>query len=132
MTDYIENMMKTARIKPCYQKRIECKDGYEIGHSCNNPPCISCDKAVFEDVYPVFTAEKQIYIIILIGQKYKFTTFSKIFSNNSVVYQCRIKQPTLYRIAEDSNFAQALARLTTELMNAGELDKERIKEILSV
>lgn len=28
------------------------------------------------------------------------------------------------------DFTQALAQLTTELMNAGELDKEKVKEIL--
>ncbi len=124
MTDYIENMMKTARIKPCYQKRIECKDGYEIGHSCNNPPCISCDKAVFEDVYPVFTAEKQLEIIKLIGKSTDLHYFGYGMSSLSESSDEGVIE------VKNNDFPQALARLTTELMKANELDKKKVKGIL--
>lgn len=59
----IEKMYKLANVQPQYKKRIECKEGYSIGQPCEKCPCINCEKSVFEDVMPPFTAEKQIEIV---------------------------------------------------------------------
>lgn len=65
--------------------------------------------------YPDFTAEKQLEIIKLILSKRM--TF--------VIEEG--KDP----IKAMKDFPQTLAQLTTELMKAGELDKSKVKEILT-
>lgn len=112
MTDCVEQMMKTAgcKIKPC-PKYDEWCIRYE---SCNNAP--HCK------VFPNFTAEKQLEIIKLIAQT---SMFHLHYLTGK--YACF----TLAKASDWNNeFIQVLAQLTTELMNAGELDKEKVKEIL--
>lgn len=70
MMNEIEKMYKLANVQPYYKKRIECKEGYSIGQPCGKSPCIDCDKSVFEDVMPPFTAEKQIELIKWLSSKY--------------------------------------------------------------
>lgn len=66
----ISKMYKNAGIKPQYKKRTECKDGYTVGHPCEKGiACINCNRSVFEDVMPPFTAEKQLEIIKLISKQ---------------------------------------------------------------
>lgn len=60
----IEKMYKNAGVEPQYKKRTECKDGYTVGHPCEKGiACINCNRSVFEDVMPPFTAEKQLELI---------------------------------------------------------------------
>lgn len=124
MTNYIEEMMKTAGVtkhtieictKICPTKNLACEERTEIN---------------LETTHPDFTAEKQIEVIKLIGLERGF----KVIINEGYDY---ILAEDMY--ADDqynkqgystTDFAQALAQLTTELMNAGELDKQEIKKIL--
>ena len=60
----IEKLFENAGIEPQYKKRTECKDGYTVGHPCEKwIACINCNRSVFEDVMPPFTAEKQLLLI---------------------------------------------------------------------
>lgn len=89
-----------------------------------------------EDIYPNFTAGKQIEIenLILkeigylridytkeiptkIEERYQYNVFGGSFGIHSKNYTGKTRK-------------QALAQLTTGLMKAGELDKEKVKEIL--
>ena len=116
MTNYIEKMMKTAGIsdcKYCDYKMEECG-------------CFYCD----EVKYPDFTAKKQLEIIKLISRNNEFRM--------STIYHYKTKEVSLefvrgddfYIVIPNQEFTQALAQLTTELMNAGKLDKSKVKEIL--
>lgn len=105
--NYIEEMMKTVGIekgKPIYDHGI----------------CIAMDKNNYKD----FTTEKQIEIIKLIGKAPGLHYLGRgtwALSESSGEKNIKIK---------NGNFIQALARLTIELMYAGKLDKNKVKEIL--
>lgn len=73
--------------------------------------------------YRDFTAEKQIELIKLIAKTLIF--FSAMY-NHSGEYDLCING--ISGIQDD--FTQALAQFTTELIKAGELDKQKVKEIL--
>lgn len=122
MTDYIEQLMETAGVKKQLDVCLSCLKE-DICQYCNK-------KLLGEYIYPDFTAEKQLEIIKLIGKKYRFSTFTNIFSDNSVQYYCETKQPRIYHRAQAQDFQKALAQLATKLMNVDELDKEKVKEIL--
>ncbi len=131
MTDYIEEMMKTAGIlgdSICSNCDRNAPDD-TLGLCCNG--CLSIDK----EIYPSFTAEKQLEIIKLIGKNIckncytleietddveRFYILSLINQRNG------IRQFNVF----DTDFTQALAQLTIELMDSGELDKSKVKEIL--
>ncbi len=71
--------------------------------------------------YPDFTAEKQLQIIKLLNDTSDLhcvhNTLSSLTEEEAIeVY--------------NEDFTQALAQLTTELMNAGKLDKKKVKGIL--
>lgn len=122
MTNHIEQMMKTAEVKPepIYSE-------------------VWADEQV--GVYiPAFTAEKQPEIIKLIIETQGFCGFTNFRDNDKYSISCGFNFPVGPNPAMGINFnptfrkcetlEQALAQLTTELMNAGELDKEKVKEIL--
>lgn len=118
--NYIEQMMKTAGIVSCDKN---CPN-YKF-----NTACYSDDKGniPWPIKYPDFTAEKQLEIIKLIVQNGTLNTLQ-------MEYFIKEKDYKLSTYRKESNynkdFTQALAQLTTELMNAGELDKEKVKEVL--
>lgn len=76
----------------------------------------------FKKKYPSFTADKQLEIIKLIISNTDLHINRQGMSSLSKDYD-------LIEV-ENSNFSQALTQLTTELMDTGELDKEKVKEIL--
>lgn len=112
MTNHIEEMMKMAGIEKNY-----CENCDQVV----NIDCLlyGCDK----QGYPAFTAEKQLEIIkLLFGGTYDFNGF--FGSDNK--FHLHLKS----LMAFNQDFTQALANLTTELMKANELDKEKVKGIL--
>lgn len=120
MTDYIENMMKTAGVvllkTIVYPTRI---DMYKETNS----------KTIYS--FPNFTSAKQLEIIKLIVDKCHTLDIFKGFSKDSAYNIGAIEEWSEYKYkSEKQDFPQALAQLTTELMKAGELDKSKVKEIL--
>lgn len=123
MTNYVEEMMKTA--------------GVYITKSCKNAPdayCWDCDLFINNECKsekilhcPDFTAEKQLEIIKLIGANFVYFYYYSELDRHELTVEL-VDNRSIYGTAQD--FAQALAQLTTELMNAGELDKSRVKDIL--
>jgi len=118
MTNYIDEMMKTAGVKGKWIKyETETTDG-----------CINLGSKL---TYPDFTAEKQLEIIQLIVNKCNTLDIFKGFSKDSDFRIGAIENWSEYKYNGcNPDFTQALAQLTTELMNSGELDKKKVKEIL--
>lgn len=111
MTNYITQMMETAGISKDYMPNYV--DVFQIHWTIMG--------------YPPFTAEKQIEIIKLIVQNGTLTTLQIEYFTKEKDY----KLSTYQKAANyNKDFSEALAQLTTELMNTGELDKEKVKEIL--
>lgn len=131
MTDYITEMMETAGIEPVFlveenSERMKAKATFH-----NYDEAESYQSKFGGDIRKCFdfTAEKQLEIIKLIMKIEHFTLVDKEVSvtsmkNKNIGMWC--KDATSY----SSDFTQALAQLTTELMRAGELDKEKVKEVL--
>ncbi len=116
MINYIEDMMKTAGVNT----KTVCAELKKEGFYCGTCPIInptSCDKVI----YPDFTAEKQLEIIKLLNDTSDFHCAHNNLS--SLTEEGAIE-------VYNEDFSQALAQLTIELMNAGELDKSKVKEIL--
>lgn len=132
MTDYIEEMMKTAGV----EQKITCKPqacfqvGKFVRDKCPadfkpNKECLKWQEATSARLaYPYFTAEKQLEIIKLMSSIGFFKCIHRPDTSNK--YYFGWGNHTI----DNKNFTQALAQLTTELMKAGELDKEKVKEIL--
>lgn len=82
--------------------------------------------------FPDFTAEKQLEIIKLISSKNYLSTIQYEDGSRgfTVEYYKTDKNNTLIWHVVEPTFAQALAKLTTKLMKADDLDKEKVKEIL--
>ena len=117
MTNYINEMMETAGVNKQWvtYSREDIEGCIQLSQKGN---------------YPDFTAEKQLEIIKLIG---KFKDFNCFFDNRSRrwFFSAGLELPVCFDFQEENtDFTQALAQLTTELMNAGKLDKEKVKEIL--
>ncbi len=125
MTDYIEEMMKTCGIGYI----VKCKKGDEYTNNCvSKMSCEDCYNCLRN--YPEFTPEKQMEIIKLIGKTKDFNCF---WSENDKewFFSAGLTLPVCFDFQESNkDFTQALAQLTTELMRAGELDKQKVKEIL--
>lgn len=127
MIDYIEEMMKTAGVK-----KNNCGNcNQELDAFCLMD---GCDKKGFPD----FTAEKQQKLIKLMcdlpySADFKFE-ISKQDEDWIVTREIPIKEKettACYAYSGRSkNFAEALAEVVKDLMNAGELDKQKVKEIL--
>lgn len=128
MTDYIKQMMKTAgipirKIKPFYcvknQENIPCELCIEKYGMCLSQ----------REIYPDFTAEKQLKLINLIRlNDCDITIYTR--PNNHIAIST---QPHAFKLSYNASafkFEEALAQLTTQLMNAGELDKEKVREYL--
>ncbi len=116
MTDYIEEMMQTAGVEP-YPQEILFPNEYE---------------------YPMFTPEKQLEIIKLIVNISTEHTYPLIIDKDDWDKDCynfrseyiNDEDEEAVKDVVNPDFTQALAQLTTKLMNAGELDKKKVKEIL--
>lgn len=117
MTNYIEEMMKTAGVNLLPLDCDRCgAQGFALGQCAE----VDCKRA-----YPDFTTEKQIEIIKLII-KSTFTLQIWKMGMSAIEYE---NVDYDYNSCLD-NFEQDLAHITTQLMNAGELDKSKVKEIL--
>lgn len=142
MTDYIEEMMRTTGIKPKYKYLIK---GNTVSLTVDKDWIIRHFKdrkfqSVYkiikvEKYYPDFTAEKQLEIIKLIIHNVDTDEFYINFFPLSDTYLLSvINHPHSNKSSSGSTsnkvFELALARLTTKLMNKGELDKQKVKEIL--
>lgn len=140
MTNFIEEMMQTAGVEPTkiikefptYEAASKFgfkltgtpklnKGKFEIGSYTNNVDVFQ----VHWSEYPTFTAEKQLEIIKLISNKLGTPGIDIIFFDGTYNFYTGLRFGSSHK-----DFAQALAQLTTELMRAGELDKEKVKEIL--
>lgn len=127
MTDYIDEMMETAA---CEEKRCPnnvydelCKK-YEF---CNNAP--HCK------IYPDFTAEKQLEVIKLILCSDDIDELNQYYSEilKAFVFECYSIPELGMRASwrtQNKDYDLALAELITILMDAGELDKKKVKEVL--
>jgi len=146
MTDYIEEMMRIAGVKPKYyydmmlQDTIKPEEKFPL-KGCSAIEVISYCKdkkdygfcKVYEVliVFPDFTPAKQLEIIKLIGDKCHTLDIFKGFLKDSVYHIGAIEEWGEYKYnGENQDFTQALAQLTIELMKANELDKKKVKEIL--
>ena len=116
MIDFVEQMMKTAGVEQendcenCYQEL----DAFCLLYGCN------------EKGFPNFTAETQLEIIKLISDIDCLTIYSTEIPDYRYIFYLQHRKVR----AEQKTFIEALAQLTTELMNAGKLDKKKVKEIL--
>lgn len=117
MTDYIEEMMKTAEMNKQIMCEWTCKGSGLCSSFCEHYKSKKL-------VYPPFTPDKQLEIIKLIVsetiQTIEIDKVGKFYTVETLEYSCKPIQ----------DFAQALAQLTVELMKTGELDKQKVKEIL--
>lgn len=116
--NYINEMMKTAGVTQIRIKN-ECENCAYNMEECGFHYCE-------EFIYPDFTAEKQLEIIKLIGDTVDFCYNAFCMSSLTEHGEDDVIEIEI----ENDNFAQALTQLTTELMNAGDLDKEKVKEVL--
>lgn len=118
--NHIEKMMKTAGVTLIENKCQDCPYNME---ECRAYYCPDFK-------YPDFTAEKQLEIIRLIGLERGF----KIIPNEGYDYILSEDTYAKYELNKQgysmTDFPQALAQLTTELMKADKLDKEDINRIL--
>ncbi len=152
MTNHIEEMMRTAGVK--LQKPLYCE--YYTPHRICVKSGGYCQTGKFDNFrlnglckltemekqkqykFPTFTAEKQLEIIKLIGKNkigQHYHTFEMEQDEITNVYYLTFRDKEFSSkdiCISNSDFTQALAQLTTELMMAGEFDKEKVKEILSV
>lgn len=143
MTDYVTEMMETAGCKTyprgCTNDDINEYTNY-ISNDCEGD-CEDCTWYDPDEYYPDFTAEKQLEIIKLIIETQGFCGFTNFRDNDKWSISCGFNFPVGPNPAMGINFnptfrkcetlEQALAQLTTELMNAGELDKEKVAKILN-
>lgn len=104
MTDYIEQMIKTAGLEGC------SKEILFLG----------------ESPYPLFLGKQQLEIIKLIALQGNICITKRNYGDCNWIIGTHYKNG----FGEHQGFTQALAQLTTELMKAGELDKEKVKEVL--
>lgn len=130
MTNYIEEMMKTAVVEKVLKH-----------HKCDICPYLKCGRFYCESLqYPDFTPKKQLEIIKLIIETQGFCGFANFLDNDKWSISCGINFPVgpnpimginfnpTFRKCE--TFEQAIAQLTTELMKASVLNKKKVKEIL--
>jgi len=115
MTDYIEEMMKTAGVNLF----LDCK---RCG--AKNFALALCIEVNCKATYPCFTPEKQLDIIkLIVSETIQTIEIDKVGNFYTV-------ETLEYSFEPIQDFTQALAQLTTKLMKANELDKQKVKEIL--
>lgn len=121
-------MMRTAGVEKQLDICMRCLKE-EICESCNK-------KSLGKYLFPDFTAEKQLELIKLIstnriGKDYKILEIDRDEIDNLYYFSLTNKEDKCQSTyVSNKDFTQALAQLTIELMNAGELDKNKVKEIL--
>ncbi len=134
-------MMTTAGVEPDRQKCNACKNCSTcqlfkgiIGNRLNKFKTIEeCQKASI--LYPYFTPAKQLEIIKLILLADDIDYLNQYHSEilDCYVVEC-FSLPELRErsswTTQNKYFELALAELTVMLMNSGELDKKKVKEIL--
>lgn len=142
MTDFVEQMMKIAGIKPYFiyhyklsnvkdeiahvstivleRERISHFHKFGYGKICK---VVNCG-------LPDFTAEKQLELIKLIVNQNKSIVINSALVDHKSGFLIMKDSLFLDSIGANTDFTQALAQLTTKLMKAGELDKGKVKEIL--
>lgn len=112
MTDFVEQMMETAgckrRIPECFECFVNRIERMRTIDECPR-------------LYPSFTAEKQLEAIKLISD-------FRLYTMEDGTYDIRGQYIEVTDTKGD--FPQALAQLTIKLMNAGKLDKEKVRGIL--
>lgn len=121
MTNYIKEMMKTAGVTSDFIPRY-INGGVATYWYLNE--------------YPEFTAEKQLELIKLILcsddidelRQYYSEILKAFFFECYSLPECGMQSSW---ISENKDYSLALAELVTMLMNAGELDKSKVKEILN-
>lgn len=143
--NHIEEMMKTAGVRPKYYYDITLQDTIKPEEkfplrSCSKKEVISycrdkdnygyCKVNKTLKIFPKFTAEKQLEIIKLITELTEIHIYTIPYANEGNKYFVGVTDGNAHLTRLNQDFAQALAQLTTELMKAGELDKEKVKEIL--
>lgn len=77
-----------------------------------------------EKLYPIFTAEKQIELIELIAYYFSFSCYKSLNNNDYVI------GADAYFFNKTTDFTEALAGLTLQLVEAGELNKEEVRKVL--
>jgi len=128
----IKKMFENAGVEPQYKKRTECKDGYTVGHPCEKGiACINCNRSVFEDVMPPFTAEKQLKIIQLLSKIRNAIQFC--YSDNQYILVVNFETEKCqwankYHDKPDEALADMVNVLWKSLTNQ---DKEEIRRILN-
>lgn len=127
----IEEMMKTAGVKPAYTYNIpdligviEVDAGYirRTRNKWSNNPRVKITKV--NKYYPDFTAGKQLELIQLIASE------RGLLMKENALTVLNLKREKDIELCVDGCFVQGLAALVTNLMKAGELDKGKVKEIL--
>lgn len=141
MTNYIEEMMRTAGVKPKYIYTVKGQsttlrvEANWLIWKFKDRKKKSVFKVVKVNKYnPDFTAEKQLEIIkLMIVLAERTHSQLQIEKKDNVWIMYIIGYDSDFEgtySVQSQDFTQALAQLTTELMNAGELDKTKVKEIL--
>lgn len=131
MADFITEMMKTAGVEThpmgCTNDDVNEYTNY-ISNDCEGDyeDCTWYDP---DEYYPYFTAEKQLELIKLIAL-FDFEISIDIDKESTYLFATPNTLRGEQISVENDDFTQALAQLTTELMKAGELDKEKVKELL--
>lgn len=133
----IEKMYKLADVQSQYKKRIECKEGHQVGQPCGKCPCIDCDKSVFEDVMPPFTAGKQLELIKWLMNYPMLDEISLFFNEPSRTYNLRVYSlPEIGNFRStytetQNNFEDMLCGLINNLwQDLTEAEKQQVKGIL--
>lgn len=131
MINYIEEMMETAGVNLVV--KYPNLNFTEVSNTFTQAQYA-------EENYPAFTAEKQLEIIKLIIENNGFCGFTNFRDKDKWSISCGFTFPIGPKPEKGINFNptfrkcetfdQALAQLTTELINAGELDKKKVKGIL--
>jgi len=145
MTDYIESMMRMAGIKPKYYYDVMLQDTIkpeekfplkgcsviEVTSYCKDKKDYGfCKVNKVSIVFPDFTTNKQLEIIKLIGNTNQQIIITQGFVDNEIGFIICKDSKNGGLMVCNQDFTQTLAQLTTELMKAGELDKQKVKEIL--
>ena len=145
MTNYIEQLMKAAGVKPVMLTDcsfINIKKGYEIGTDCcpacedERLKCEDCEHSkLTKRLYPDFTPSKQLELIKLIMKAGDIDNIHQYYYEISkmFVFECRsLPELGTYNqwSTQNVNYELALAELVLILINENKLDKSEVKRIL--
>ena len=137
MTNHIEQLMKAAGVEPYKRSYFECKGGRsticlcpQIGvpnawckEDCNGEEM----QEKVEYFSPVFTPEKQLELIKLIGRELSGLNYNQ----HKDIYVMQVHSFRYLGIYKEADtFEKLLADMIIELMKLGELDKSEVRRIL--